>query len=98
MPEIEASGVSKLLRQLKPDKAASPDAIYARVLKELHVEISSTLALIFNKSPSEGKIIFAWKEANIIPVFKKGSKLSSFKLPARFSYLYFVQNSTTYYC
>ena len=47
MPEIEASGVSKLWKHLNPDKAAGPDAMSAQVLKELHVKISPTFGSDF---------------------------------------------------
>ncbi|KAH3868747.1 hypothetical protein DPMN_031899 [Dreissena polymorpha] len=48
-PEITISnvGIEKLLNSLSPFKAAGPNNINPRVLKELSKEISSILASIF---------------------------------------------------
>lgn len=73
-PFITTPGISKLLSQLKPDKAPGPDNITARVLKELHKEIAPILTTIFQISLTQGKLPKQWKEANVIPIFKKGSK------------------------
>ena len=40
-------------------------------------QISITLARVFNLSLKEGVVPFEWKEANIIPLFKKGSRNKS---------------------
>ena len=40
-------------------------------------QISIPLARVFNLSLKEGVVPFEWKEANIIPLFKKGSKNES---------------------
>ena len=52
MPDIEITetGVLKLLQNLKPYKAQGPDNIHPRILKELAVEITPSLTLIFRKS------------------------------------------------
>jgi hypothetical protein len=52
MPDIQITenGVAKLLHNLNPHKAAGPDNITPRVLKELSSEVSSILTLIFRKS------------------------------------------------
>jgi hypothetical protein len=44
------NGITKLLANLNPHKAAGPDNIMPRVLKERAIEISPILTLIFNKS------------------------------------------------
>ena len=36
------------------------------------VGTASSLARVFNLSLKEGVVLFEWKEANIIPLFKKG--------------------------
>ena len=51
---ISVSGVSKQLLKLNPGKAAGPDNISPRILKELHNEIAPILTDIFNTSLSEG--------------------------------------------
>ena len=40
-------------------------------------QISIPLAIVFNLSLKEGVAPFEWKEANIIPLFKKGSRNKS---------------------
>jgi len=37
-------------------------------------EISEPLAIIYNESLFEGVVPHKWKQANITPLFKKGSK------------------------
>ena len=46
-------------------------------------QISIPLARVFNLSLKEGVVPFEWIEANIIPLFKKGSKNKSenYRLP-----------------
>ncbi len=47
------------------------------ILKNCSVELSVALEIIFNKSLNEGEIPDEWREANVTPLFKKGSKLSA---------------------
>ena len=71
---ISVSGVSKQLLKLNPGKAAGPDNISPRVLKELHNEIAPILTDIFNTSLSEGIVPDDWKNAYVTLVYKKGPK------------------------
>ena len=70
---VVQDGVQKLLSQLQPHKAAGPDRISNRVLKELAYELAPILTKIFNQSLSTGTIPDDWSKAMISPVFKKGS-------------------------
>ena len=56
MPDITitVSGVAKQLSKLNPGKAAGPDNLTSRILKELHNEIASILTDIFDTSLSKG--------------------------------------------
>ena len=76
MPKITMSvtGIDKLLRELNPYKASGPDQIKPWVLKELHAQIAPILQVIFTKSLSSGIVPDDWKNANVTPIFKKGSK------------------------
>ena len=76
MPEITISvnGVAKQLSKLNPGKAAGPDGLTSRILKELHTEIAPILADIYNASLSEGVVPTDWKNAFVTPVYKKGPK------------------------
>ena len=48
-----------------------------KLLKETVEQISTPLAHVFNMSLQEGIVPLQWKEANIIPLFKKGSRNKS---------------------
>ena len=69
-----AKGVEKLLRNLKPGKAAGPDNLPARVLKELHKEIAKPLANLFQQSYDTGTMPDDWRKAMITALYKKGNK------------------------
>ncbi len=53
------------------------DGISPKILKETVEQISTPLAHVFNMSLQEGIAHLEWKEANIIPVFKNGSRNKS---------------------
>jgi hypothetical protein len=73
--EITESDVYDVLRPLKTtDKSPGPDNIHPRVLKECARELAEPLTILFQTSMKEGKIPQEWKEANITPVYKKGSR------------------------
>ena len=69
---ISSEVVSALLSSLKTDKATGPDGISARLLTECANEIAPSLTALFNKSLSLGKVPQEWKEANVVPVPKRG--------------------------
>ena len=79
MPDLDISlnGILKLLKNLKPGKAAGPDQLKPLLLKELRDEIASIIKIIFEKSLQTGKLPSDWVTANIMPVFKKGDKSSA---------------------
>ena len=63
--------VEMILKSLKLGKAAGPDSINNRILKELAFPLSFPLCDLFNFSLSSGKVPSIWKEANVTPIFKK---------------------------
>ena len=71
---VDPAGVAKLLAKLNIHKASGPDGLNARVLKECSSEVAPVLAYIFNESLVEGVVPDEWRQANVIPVFKKGEK------------------------
>ena len=71
---VTVPGVEKLLLNLKPHKAAGPDAILPRTLKDFATEIAPVLTFIFNKSLSSSTIPDDWRTANVTPIFKKGER------------------------
>ena len=71
--QIYSVGVLKLLNQLKSHKAAGPDRIPNRVLKELSNELAPLLTALFNQSVKQGKVPREWTQAFITSVYKKGN-------------------------
>ena len=69
-PEMTA----KKIKKMKDDKSPGVDGIPPKLLKEIVEQISTPLAICFNLSLEEGIVPSEWKEANITPLFKKGSR------------------------
>ena len=63
--------VCKKLLNLNPFKAAGPDNITPRILKEFAYELSDPLAEIFNLSLSSATTPSSWKSSNISPIPKE---------------------------
>ena len=72
-PEVVATKVSNV----KENKSPGVDGISPKLLKETVEKISTPLAHVFNMSLQEGIVPLEWKEANIIPLFKKVSRNKS---------------------
>ena len=53
------------------------DGIPPKLLLEIVEQISIPLATVLNLSLEEGVVLLEWKETNIIPLFKKGSRNKS---------------------
>ena len=66
-PEVVASKINNM----KENKSPGVDGISPKILKETVEQISTPLAQVFNMSLQEGIVSLEWKEANIIPLFKK---------------------------
>ena len=72
-PEVVATNINNM----KENKSPGVDGISLKILKETVEQISTPLAHVFNMSLQEGIVPLEWKEANIIPLFKKGSRNKS---------------------
>ena len=72
-PEVLANKINNM----KDNKSPGVDGIAPKILKETVEQISKPLAHVFNMSLREGSVPLEWKEANIIPLFKKGSRNKS---------------------
>ena len=72
MPDIDISlnGLLKLLKNLKPGKAAGPDKLKPLLLKELRDEKAPIIKVIFDKSLQTGTLPTEWLTANVMPVFQ----------------------------
>ena len=78
MPEIEvgSEGISKLLKNLKTDKAAGPDQIKPLLLEELHQQLSPIIQVLFQLSLDSGTLPQDWVTANVSPCSKKVTGLN----------------------
>jgi hypothetical protein len=72
--EITENGVFKLLSNLKAQKAAGPNLIPTQLLRGLAPIIAPMLTKLFQASINQGTIPPEWKEANVVPIFKKEDK------------------------
>ena len=77
---VNEAGVRKLLQNLRPDKAAGPDAIPPFILKTAAEEVAPVMTALFQLSLDSGQVPTDWKQANIVPIFKKGDR----SLPANY--------------
>ena len=66
--------VEQTLKSLPLSKAAGPDLINNRLLKELAQPLSIPLCDLFNFSLRNGKVPIIWKQANISPIYKKNDQ------------------------
>ncbi len=71
---ITLTDVTDQISILNPSKAYGPDGIGPRLLKELMPVIAEPLRGLFQTSPTQKKYPTIWKQANVIPIFKKGDK------------------------
>ncbi len=71
---VSTSMVKEKILRLRPASAAGPDKIGPQLLQELVNEVSPVLATIFNSSLQEGLVPADWRQANVTPIYKKGTK------------------------
>ena len=71
---ITVEAVEDVLLSLNANKAAGPDGVETRILKECAEEMAPKLQQVFRKSLDEGVVPSQWKEAHIVPIHKGGSK------------------------
>ena len=69
-PEI----IPKKIKKMKDNKSPGDDGIPLKLPKEMVEQISTPLAKVFDLSLEERIVPSEWKEANITPLFKKGSR------------------------
>ena len=65
-----------LIQTLNPNKANGLDGISNRMLKSVSKSISKPLAILLNRSFSEGIFPDIWKTSGLVPIPKKGDKSS----------------------
>ena len=71
---VTIKDMEKQLKSLKVNKPPGPDGIHPRFLVECAEDIAYPFKILFDATISSGKIPTKWKEAEVRPLFKKGSK------------------------
>ena len=66
--------IAKTIKKMKDNKSHGVDGKPPKLLMEIVEQISTPLAKFVNLSLEEGIVPSEWKEANITPLFKKGSR------------------------
>ena len=71
---VTVDEVLDILLSLDTSKANGPDMISAKMLKETARSIAPSLCRLISLSLSSKSVPQGWKDANVIPIFKKGNK------------------------
>ena len=76
LPEISLTKQSILNKLAKLDiaKASGPDGMHPCVLKNCAESLVNPLYYLFQQSLNSGELPLEWKQANVTPIFKKGSR------------------------
>ena len=78
--EISRTEVLETIRTLQLNKATGPDGISHRLILGAAHSICKPLSILFNLSLRKSQFPSSWKEANVVPLFKKGEH----KLPSNY--------------
>ena len=72
--QLTPSEVETVLKSLPIGKAAGPDGINNRILRELAVELSVPFCSVFNQSLRTGNFPACWKVSHVCPIHKSGDR------------------------
>ena len=72
--EFTVDEVFQALKSLDTSKSPGPDNILPIFLKTCRNELASVFCDLFNLFIQKGQVPKAWKEANVVPVYKGGNK------------------------
>ena len=71
---VDSNFILNAIKQPKNEKAAGPDKVPTKIVKEVRDLLSELLLMIFNSSLEKGLFPDIWKLARVTPIFKSGSK------------------------
>ena len=74
---LTENDVETHLKALNPSKAPGPDQIPTSILKIHAPDLVPSITKMFNCSLNQGRVPTKWKQANIIPIHKKGSRFQA---------------------
>ena len=66
--------VVEYLINMKPDKSQGNDNIHPFIVQKCAKSLASPISIIFQRSFDQGELPSSWLEANVTPLFKKGSR------------------------
>ena len=72
--DFNTDKVRDILRNIDCNKAQGPDNIHGVILKTCANSLARPLSILFQLIYNTGILTAEWKQANIVPVFKKGAK------------------------
>ena len=70
----QREGIINLLKNLDSKKANGPDKLPTTLLKITASEIAEAVTFLFSQSYESGQLPNDWRNAHVVPVFKKGKK------------------------
>ena len=71
---FKSAGVEHLLKNLDRKKGNGPDKLPTTLLKITASEIAEIVTFLFNQSYDSGELPEDWRNAHVVPIFKKGEK------------------------
>ena len=71
---VSKEKIAEKIEKLKPGKSPGPDNVTVKILQTFKTSLVLPLEILFRKSLNSGNVPSEWKEANVVPIFKKGSK------------------------
>ena len=74
---VRDTTIIKKIMKLKKHSAPGPDKISVHFLQQTANTISRPLKLLFQKFLHDGFVPEVWKQSNVVPIFKKGSKFAA---------------------
>ena len=82
---INPKGVEKLLASINLKKTTGPDSIPNIILKNCAKQRAPSLSAIFQYSIDDVELPHGWINANVLPIYKKGYRPPTRKLPPSFT-------------
>ena len=77
---ISRDEVCELLSKLDVSESSGPDEVPARLLREGAPWFAGPISRLFNLSSQQGCLPRDWTSTNVAPVYKKGCKVSNYRL------------------
>ena len=71
---FSSNGIAKIISHLDPNNTHGHDMLSIWMLKLCGNSICEPRLVIFNDCLNEGKFLYQWKKANVVPVHQKGNK------------------------